>query len=146
MKFIMNMSLRKTALQIIRGMAVDATLGATCGALYGFVFGGLGAIVHDEVGRLVVIAGYLGWCGAVAGALVGACGAILNSAKKRPILRRFHPRSLRSNRGRRPPFAICWSRASGNAKIVCRQVRPRTGDGSQPPRRIIRCPVELAAV
>jgi len=82
MKFIMNMSLRKTALQIIRGMAIDATLGATCGALYGFVFGGLGAIVHDEVGRLVVIAGYLGWCGAVAGALVGACGAILNSGEK----------------------------------------------------------------
>ncbi len=84
MKFITNMSVRPTALRLIRVMGIDASLGVACGALYGFVFGGFGAIVHSEAGRLVSIAGYLALFGAVAGAVVGACGAILNSGEKTP--------------------------------------------------------------
>ena len=84
MKFTMVPSRRKTALRLIRVMAIDATFAAACGALYGFVFGGLGAMVNSEPARLVSIAGCFALCGAVAGAVVGVCGAILCTGDETP--------------------------------------------------------------
>jgi len=78
MKTNMNMSMRIIALRAVRTMAIDGSLGAACGALYGFVFGGFGAVVNSEPERLISIAGYYALCGAVAGAVVGAWGVLLN--------------------------------------------------------------------
>jgi|SRR6516165_1101304 hypothetical protein len=66
----------KTIARAMRAMLVDAALGATCAGLYGFVFGGFGALVQDESHRLLWNAGILATFGAAAGLLVGVCTAI----------------------------------------------------------------------
>lgn len=79
MKTNTNMSMPRTILRVMRTMTVDATLGAACGGLYGWVFGGFGAVLHGDLWRVVSTAGYFALCGTVAGALVGACSAIFDS-------------------------------------------------------------------
>jgi hypothetical protein len=84
-------SVRMIALRMICNMAIDALLGGACGALYGFVFGGFGAIVHNEPARLISIAGYFALCGAAAGAVIGACGALLEGGAKATDFERRTP-------------------------------------------------------
>lgn len=75
----MKSSTRQTAWRLLRWIAIDATLGATCGGLYGLIFGGFGALVHGEPLRLISIAvDFAGW-GIADGVLVGAYGALFNS-------------------------------------------------------------------
>jgi len=81
MKPNMNLSMRRTVVRLIRRIAVDAALGATCAGLYGFVFGGFGALAQDESHRLISIAGTFALCGAV-GALWDACSGIFNSNER----------------------------------------------------------------
>jgi hypothetical protein len=66
----------------MRTMLVDAILGAVFAGLYGFVFGGFGALVHDESHRLIWNAGLFALCGAVAGLLTGAYSAISEADRK----------------------------------------------------------------
>jgi hypothetical protein len=64
-----------TAARALRHVAIDGALGATCGGLYGLVFGGFGALVHGEPWTLFSMAiNFAGW-GFAVGALVGAYGA-----------------------------------------------------------------------
>jgi hypothetical protein len=76
MRTIFTTSIQKTVVRVMRTMFVDATLGAAFAGLYGFVFGGFGALVHDESHRLIWNAGLFALCGAVAGLLMGAYRAI----------------------------------------------------------------------
>ncbi len=82
MKTNMNLSMQRTTLRVIRRMSVDAILGATCAGLYGFVFGGFGALAQNESQRLISIAGIFALGGAVAGLLVGAYSAVSDAAGK----------------------------------------------------------------
>jgi hypothetical protein len=82
MKTNRNLSVRRTAWRVIRWMAVDAILGATCGGLYGFVFGGFGALAQNESHRLISIAAMFALCGGAAGLLVGASSAVSDVAGK----------------------------------------------------------------
>jgi hypothetical protein len=82
MKTNRNLSVQRTAWRVIRWMAVDAILGATCAGLYGFVFGGFGVLAQNESHRLISIAGIFALCGAVAGLLVGAYSAVSDAAGK----------------------------------------------------------------
>jgi hypothetical protein len=76
MNVIFTTSIQKTVIRVMRTMFVDAILGAVFAGLYGFVFGGFGALVHDESHRLIWNAGIFALCGAAAGLLLGACSAI----------------------------------------------------------------------
>jgi hypothetical protein len=76
MKTIFTVSNQTTVVRVMRTIVVDATLGAVVAGLYGFVFGGFGALVHDESHRLIWNAGLIALCGAVAGLLTGAYSAI----------------------------------------------------------------------
>ena len=71
----MSRKLRAIARSFVRVTALDAVLGAVCGGLYGMVFGGLGALVHNEAWRLFSIAGRC----ALAGFAVGASLGLLRS-------------------------------------------------------------------
>ncbi len=82
MKTIFTMPVQKTVLRTIRTMAVDASLGAVFAGLYGFVFGGFGALVHYESHRLIWNAGLFALCGAVAGLLLGTYSAISEADRK----------------------------------------------------------------
>jgi hypothetical protein len=82
MRTIFTVSGQKTIVRVMRTMFVDAILGAVFAGLYGFVFGGFGALVHDESHRLIWNAGLFALCGAVAGLLLGAYGAILEADDK----------------------------------------------------------------
>jgi hypothetical protein len=93
MKFILNMSVRETAMRHFRIVAIDAPLGAACGALYGLVFGGIGAVVNGEPGRLVSIAGYFALYGAIAVSLLGVCGAILKGGEDTTASRLVAPKA-----------------------------------------------------
>jgi hypothetical protein len=74
-----NMSSRKAVLRVVRCIVADAGLGATCGGLYGFVFGGIGALAQHEPQRLIAITGVFALCGAIAGIALGAYGAFSNA-------------------------------------------------------------------
>ncbi len=64
---------REMTLRVLRRIAIDGILGATCGGLYGLVFGGFRALlVHGEPWKLVSIAVYFAGWGFALGALVGA--------------------------------------------------------------------------
>jgi hypothetical protein len=84
MKTFVYVSIRKMFLRLIREIAIDASIGAVCGGLFGLIFGGFGAVLHGESWRLVSIAGYFALCGAGAGTLLGACSTILNEGAKSP--------------------------------------------------------------
>ena len=79
MKTIFHTSTRKTVLRFVRRIVADAALGATCGGLYGFVFGGIGALAQHEAERLIAITGIFALCGAIAGVALGAYGAFSNA-------------------------------------------------------------------
>lgn len=79
------------ALSLIRDLALDSTLGAVSGGLFGLVFGGFGALLHGEPWRLASIAIYFALCGAAAGAVMGVCSTVLNRGAKIPDSRRDVP-------------------------------------------------------
>jgi hypothetical protein len=83
MKTNLNMSNRQTVLKVLRRVGADAVLGAACSGLYGFVFGGFGALAQNEAQRLNSMAISFALGGAVAGALVGIWSAICCSNEKR---------------------------------------------------------------
>jgi hypothetical protein len=76
MRTVFTTSIQNTVVRVMRTMVVDATLVAVFAGLYGFVFGGFGALVHDESHRLIWNAGLFALCGAVAGLLLGAYSAV----------------------------------------------------------------------
>ena len=82
MKAIFTASIRKAVVRVLHRIFVDATLGAICGGLYGFVFGGFGAHAQYEPRHLLSVAGIFALCSAVAGLLVGAYSAILDASGK----------------------------------------------------------------
>lgn len=67
---------QKSLLRLLRSTVVDASLGAVCGGLYGFIFGGLGNLAGAEADQLVTFAAAFAVCGALSGALIGARGLI----------------------------------------------------------------------
>ena len=79
MKTNFNMSTRMTVVRVIRRIFADTGLGATCGGLYGFVFGGIGALAQHEPQRLIAITGIFALCGAIAGIALGAYSALSNA-------------------------------------------------------------------
>jgi hypothetical protein len=83
-KSIFNVSKSSMALSLMRNLAIDSTLGAVSGGLFGLVFGGFEALLRGESWTLVSIAIYFALCGGVAGAVMGACSTILNRGAKAP--------------------------------------------------------------
>ncbi len=65
----------------IRTTGPDALLGAACGALYGMVFGGFGALVRDDVSRILLIAGICALAGFAVGAAAGAMRGLFEKSK-----------------------------------------------------------------
>jgi hypothetical protein len=80
----LNTSSRQTVLRALRRVGADAVLGATCCGLYGFVFGGFGALAQSESHRLSSIAISFAVGGAVAGSLVGVWSAFFTANAKTP--------------------------------------------------------------
>ena len=56
----------------IRGIFVDAALGAVCGALYGASFGSFGIRIHGDLWKMLPIVGVWALCIASISVLVGA--------------------------------------------------------------------------
>lgn len=79
MRTNLNRFKQSAILRIVRRVGADALLGAACCGMYGFVFGGFGALAQNEAQRLNSIAISFALVGAVAGALAGAWSAIFNS-------------------------------------------------------------------
>jgi hypothetical protein len=79
MNAIMNWSRHSTAMRVISGIAVDATLCAVCGGLYGLIYAGVGMSVHGETWRLISSAGFFALCGGLAGALIGTRNAFVKT-------------------------------------------------------------------
>ena len=84
MKTNLKMSMRMAVLRFITRVAGDAALGATCGGLYGFVFGGIGALAQHESHRLTAISGVFALCGAIAGIALGTYSAFSNAGNQSP--------------------------------------------------------------
>jgi hypothetical protein len=82
MKTNFNLSTRTRVIRIVSRIAADAFLGATCGGLYGFVFGGIGALAQHESHRLIAITGVFALCGAIAGLALGTYGTFANAGEK----------------------------------------------------------------
>ena len=76
----MNANQMALAFRTLRWIAVDAAIGANCGAIFGLVFGAFGLLLAAESWSIVSVASYFAVCGAVAGAMVGACVAVLEGA------------------------------------------------------------------
>jgi hypothetical protein len=70
----------KFLVRVARAIGAESVLGATCGALYGTVFGGLGPLVHDEPWRILGIAGAC----ALAGLGIGAFGSDWHRIREAP--------------------------------------------------------------
>jgi hypothetical protein len=79
MKTNITISTRKIVLRFVTRIVADAVLGATCGGLYGFVFGGIGALAQHEAQRLIAITGVFALCGTIAGIALGAYSAFSNA-------------------------------------------------------------------
>jgi hypothetical protein len=79
MKTNFAVSTRKSVLRFAGRIVADAALGATCGGLYGFVFGGIGALAQHESHRLIAITGVFALCGAIAGIALGTYSAFSNA-------------------------------------------------------------------
>ena len=82
MKTNLNTMSRKSALRALTRMGLDAALGATCCGLFGFVFGGFGALTQDASHRLISFVGCLALFGAVAGAAAGAAREFISAQEK----------------------------------------------------------------
>ena len=72
-------STRETILRVMHKVAIDGTLGAACGGLYGLLYGGFGAHLHGDAWKLVSIALHFAGWGISAGTLVGAYAAFFTS-------------------------------------------------------------------
>jgi hypothetical protein len=71
-------TLQQFVSRLLCTVPVDGALGAACGALYGFVFGGFGALQHNQQLRsLSMLVHFTEW-GLGIGALVGVLAAVLN--------------------------------------------------------------------
>ncbi len=75
-----NQFANKTVLRALSRIAADAVLGAACAALYGFAFGGMGALAQHEAHRLLSITGLFAVCGAVGGLALGLFAAFSNDS------------------------------------------------------------------
>ncbi len=75
--------MRSNIFAVMCRLGTDALLGAVCLGLYGFIFGGFGALIQDEPHRLPAIASIFALGGGVAGLLIGACGEISNKRENR---------------------------------------------------------------
>jgi len=71
-------TLQQFVSRLLCTVPVDGALGAACGALYGFVFGGFGALHHSQALRSVSMLVHFTEWGLGIGALVGVVAAILN--------------------------------------------------------------------
>ncbi len=80
-----NMSTRKTVVRGLSRVFADAFLGAACAGLYGFAFGGLGALAQHEAHRLLSITSVFALCGAIAGLALGAYNAFSNAEGKSAV-------------------------------------------------------------
>jgi len=78
MKTMTINSLHQLASRLVCTVPMDGALGAACGALYGFVFGGFGAVNHSETWRIASVALHFTEWGLGIGALVGVVAAFLN--------------------------------------------------------------------
>lgn len=74
-----DMSTRKTVVRMLGRVLTDAALGAACAGLYGFFFGGIGALAQHEAHRLVSITSVFALCGAIAGLALGTYSAFSNA-------------------------------------------------------------------
>jgi len=72
-------STREMTLRVLQKVAIDATLGAACGGLYGMIYGGFGAHLHGDPWKLVSIALHFAGWGISAGALLGAYAALFTA-------------------------------------------------------------------
>lgn len=70
-----NQFANKTVLRAVKRIVADAVLGAACAALYGFAFGGMGALAQHESHRLLSITSVFALCGGIAGLALGAYSA-----------------------------------------------------------------------
>ncbi|MBI3863689.1 MAG: hypothetical protein HY290_17505 [Planctomycetia bacterium] len=68
-------------LRLLCSILIDGFLGAICGGLFGFVFGGLGSLTRTDSGHLLILAAAFAICGAIAGALFGARELIPDTSK-----------------------------------------------------------------
>ena len=84
MKTNFKMSTRTSVIRFVNRIVADALLGATCGGLYGFVFGGIGALAQHESHRLIAITGVFALCGAIAGIALGTYSTFANADEKSP--------------------------------------------------------------
>jgi len=75
-----NRFANKTVLRALSRIAADAVLGAACAALYGFAFGGMGALAQHETHRLLAITGIFALCGGLGGLALGVSNALLRDA------------------------------------------------------------------
>jgi hypothetical protein len=78
MKALTTSSLHQLVSRLVCTVPLDGALGAACGALYGFVFGGFGALNHSETWRIASVALHFTEWGLGIGALVGVVVAFLN--------------------------------------------------------------------
>lgn len=69
--------------RLVRLTALDAVLGAVCGALYGIVFGGFGALVRDQSSQMFWTGGKCAVAGFAIGLFVGLAQAALERLKER---------------------------------------------------------------
>lgn len=79
----MTVNVAAFAVSGIRMTGLDALLGAACGALYGMVFGGFGALVRDDLARIFLIAGICAVAGFAVGAAAGAMRGLFEKSKTR---------------------------------------------------------------
>lgn len=82
MKTNFNMSKRTSVIRFVSRIAADAFLGTACGALYGFVFGGIGALAQHEAQRLIAITSVFALCGAIAGIALATYSTFASAAEK----------------------------------------------------------------
>jgi hypothetical protein len=74
---------RLIAARAIRGMIVEAALGAVCGALYGATFGSFGIRIHGEISHTLPTVGFWAACvGSIA--VLGGAASRLSEAVETP--------------------------------------------------------------
>lgn len=130
MKTLTINSLHKLASRLLCTVPMDGALGAACGALYGFVFGGFGAVNHSEAWRIASVALHFTEWGLGIGALVGVVAAFLNHDESANTsaesVREVAVLPLRMAGAIKTAAAVPMSRVAGcDAPIsALRQVRP----------------------
>jgi len=81
MNLIQNNSRRSLVLRVLRGMALDAVLGAFCGAMYGVVFGGFVGTGDNRTSTIVWFALCVGSIVAVVAVVAGLVQARADAAE-----------------------------------------------------------------